>query len=44
MTVKELKGKCLEGEVLSYAWLPTNEMMADCLIKEMKMPSSKIRG
>ena len=31
MTVKDLKEKCLEGEVLSYAWLPTKEMMADCL-------------
>ena len=42
MTIKDLKDKCFEGEVLSYAWLPVpmKEMMADCLTKEMKMPSS----
>ena len=40
MTVKELKEKCLEGEVLSYAQMPTKEMMADCFTKKMKMPSS----
>ena len=31
MTAKELKEKYLEGEVLSYALLPTKEMKADCL-------------
>ena len=25
---------------MSYAWLPTKDMMADCLTKEMKMPDS----
>ena len=40
MTVKDLKDRCLEGDVFMYAWLPTKEMMADCLTKEMKMPSS----
>ena len=40
MIVRELKEKFLEGEVTSYAWLQTKKMMADCLTKEMKMPSS----
>ena len=40
MTVKELKDKCLEGEVLSYPWFPTKEMMAESLTKEIKRPSS----
>ena len=40
MNVMELKEKCLEGEVMTYAWLHTREMIADCLTKEMKMPSS----
>ena len=36
---KGLKEKCLEGEVSSYAWLSTKEMVADCMTKEMKRPS-----
>ena len=40
MTVKDLKDRLLQGEVTSYSWLPTKEMMADCLTKEMKMPES----
>ena len=38
MTVREMKDKCLEGEVTSYAWLGTKEMLADCITKERKMP------
>ena len=38
--VIDLKDKCLKGKVLRYAWLPTKEIMADCLTKDMKMPSS----
>ena len=34
MTVKDLKDRLLQGEVTSYSWLPTKEMMADCLTKE----------
>ena len=37
--VKELKEKCLEGELMSYAWLKTKEMMVDCLTKDMKIQS-----
>ena len=40
MTVKDLKDRIMEGDVSSYAWLSTKEMMADCLTKEMKMPAS----
>ena len=43
MTVKDLKDRLLQGEVTSYSWLPTKEMMADCLTKEMKMPESMER-
>ena len=38
MTVRELKDRLLEGEIASYAWLPTEEMWADALTKEMKIP------
>ena len=39
MTVRELKDRLLEGEIASYAWLPTEQMWADALTKEMKIPS-----
>ena len=41
MIIKELKEKCLEGEVSNYAWLSTKDMLADCMTKAMKMPSSR---
>ena len=37
---RQVKDKCFEGKVLSYVWLPTKEMIADGLTKEVKMPSS----
>ena len=40
MTVWELKDKLLDGEVISYAWLPTEHMWADVLTKEMRMPEA----
>ena len=40
MMVRELKDKLLDGEVLSYAWLPTEQMWADILTKEMKIPEA----
>ena len=40
MTVWELKDKLLDGEVLSYAWLPMEHMWADVLTKEMRMPEA----
>ena len=38
MMVRELKDRLLEGEVASYAWLPMEEMWADALTKEMRIP------
>ena len=38
MTVQEMKEKLLEGEISSYQWLPTKEMWADAMTKEMDMP------
>ena len=40
MTIKDLKDRLLEGDVSSYSWLSTRDMMADCMTKEMKMPES----
>ena len=40
MTVRELKDKLLDGDVLSYAWLPTEHMWADILTKEMRIPEA----
>ena len=28
----------MDGEIYSYSWLPTQEMLADVLTKEMKIP------
>ena len=36
--VMELKEGLLEGEILSYTWLPTKHMWADVLTKEMWLP------
>ena len=38
MTVRELQDRLVEGEITLYAWLPTEEMWADVLTKEMKIP------
>ena len=40
MAVWELKDKLLDGEVKSYAWLPTVDMWVDVLTKEMRMPGA----
>ena len=37
MTVKELKDRLLEGEIELYAWLPTEQMWAHVLTKEMQI-------
>merc|ERR1711942_332862 len=37
MTVQELKDKLMTGVVKSYQWIPTKEMWADGLTKEMEM-------
>ena len=38
--VQELKEVLLNGEVESFSWLPSKSMIADMLMKEMKMPES----
>ena len=40
MTVRELKDRLIEGDVSSYAWLPTEHMWADILTKEMRLPET----
>ena len=39
MTVVDLKERLIEGDVQSYAWLPTERMWADILTKEKRLPS-----
>ena len=38
--VTGLKEKLLEGEIYSYSWLPTNNIWADMLTKEMELPTA----
>ena len=38
MTVVDLKERLVEGDILSYAWLPTKRMWADLLTKEKQLP------
>ena len=40
MTVVDLKERLVDGDVYSYSWLPTKNMWADMITKEMKLPSS----
>ena len=39
-TIIDLKERLLDGDVYSYSWLPTQEMLADVLKKEMKIPQA----
>ena len=36
-TVVDLKERLVEGDILSYAWLPTERMWADLLTKEKRL-------
>ena len=36
--ITDLKQRLVEGEITSYAWLPTANMWADILTKEKKVP------
>ena len=36
----DLKERLLDGDVYLYSWLPTQEMLADVLKKEMKIPQA----
>ena len=39
-TIMDLKERLLDKDVYSYSWLPTQEMLADVLTKEMKIPQA----
>ena len=39
-TVVNLKERLVDSDLYSYSWLPTGEMMADLMTKEMKIPVS----
>ena len=36
----DLKERLVEGDIYTYSWLPTQEMLADVLTKEMKIPQA----
>ena len=38
LTVVDLKEKLVDGDVFSYSWLPTKNMWADMMMKEMQLP------
>ena len=37
-TIVDLKERLVDGDIQSYSWLPTQDMMADMMTKEMKIP------
>ena len=39
-TILDLKERLVDGEIYTYSWLPTQEMLADVLTKEMKIPQA----
>ena len=39
LTVVDLKERLVDGDIHSYAWLPTESMWADVLTKEKRLPS-----
>ena len=36
----DLKEKLVDGDIYSYSWLPTKELWADIMKKEIKIPPS----
>ena len=40
MTVVDLKERLMDRDIYSYSGLPTKDMCADMMTKEMKLPSS----
>ena len=38
LTVVDLKERLVDGDVYSYSWLPTKNMWADMMTKEVKLP------
>ena len=39
-TIVDLKERLVDREIYTYLWLPTQEMLADVLTKEMKIPQA----
>ena len=39
-TIVDLKERLVDREIYTYSWLPTQEMLADMLTKEMKIPQA----
>ena len=44
MMVHDLKDKLQSGEIMSYQWIPTAQMWADNLTKEMEIPEDLKRS
>ena len=40
LTVVDLKERLVDGDIYSYSWLPTKNMWADMMTKEMQLPPS----
>ena len=38
LTIVDLKERLVDEEVFSYSWLPTKDMWADMMTKEMQLP------
>ena len=38
LTVVDLKERLVDGDIYSYSWLPTKNMWADMMTKEMQLP------
>ena len=39
-TILDLKERLVERDIQSYSWLPTQDMLADVLTKEMRIPQA----
>ena len=39
-TIMDLKERLLDGDIYMYSWLPTQEILADVLMKEMRIPQA----
>ena len=39
-TILDLKERFVDKDIQSYSWLPTQDMLADVLTKEMKIPQA----
>ena len=40
-TIVDLKERLVEKDILSYSWLPTQDMLADVMTKEMHLPQAQ---